>query len=370
MTSRERLLRLFSNLEVDHIPIWLLFPFHSYGSYTDVYKNPYYKNIIPYIDKYCDTFDRRKYPVSDFCYNGNPDIIQERVTENINGFPTEVRKIRYKKLELRRFVEINSKGKRIRYFIDEPEKLKDIAAIPYMFPIPNFENIIKEKEELGDKGLLMMDLGDPLGPLYGLVSAEDFAIWSLTNYDDMLEFIDLMYQRCLAKYKICLDNNIGDIYFIVGAEFAGPPLVSPDKFNELSVRYVKGIVDLIRSYGKYSIIHYHGNLYRVLSGMKEINPDGLHTIEAPPVGDCTLTQARSELGNMVLIGNMQYDCLRSEEPEGIELLVKDAIEEAKNGRFILSPTAGPYEEIITDHQARNYIAYIEAGFKHGKINHY
>jgi hypothetical protein len=197
---------------------------------------------------------------------------------------------------------------------------------------------------------------------------EDFAEWTLTDYETMLRFTDQMYERVYALYKTYLEHNIGDVFFLVGAEFAGPPLVSPDKFNELSVRYVKGIVDLIRSYGKYSILHYHGNLYRVLKGMKEINPDGLHTIEAPPVGDCTIAQAREALGSMILIGNVQYDDFRSGEPAGIDALVHTAIEEARGGRFILSPTAGPYEETISDHMVKNYIAFIEAGIKYGKIN--
>jgi uroporphyrinogen-III decarboxylase len=366
MTSRERLLRLFTNQEIDRIPVWLLFPFHRLGSYTDVYKNPHYKPILPYIEKYCDTFDRRRYPASHFCYNGNPDIIQETVTEKLNGFPTDVRQIRCGKLTFRRFVENTSSGKKIRHFIDDPEKLKEIAAIPYVFPEPDFKDIIKERDELGDKGLLMMDLGDPLVPLYNLVSAEDFAVWSLTDYEAMLEFTDLMYQRCLAMYKACLEKGIGDVFFIVGTEFAGPPLVAPDKFNELCVRFIKGIIDLIRSYGKYSIVHYHGNLYRVLSGMKEINPDGLHTIEAPPIGDCTITQAKAALDNIILIGNIQYDELRSLNPEGMDSLVKETIKEAEGGRFVLSPTAGPYEEVITEHQVKNYIAFIEAGVKYGK----
>ena len=367
MKSRERLQRLFANQEIDRIPVWLLFPYHTASFYTDVYNNPYYKPILPYIDKCCDTFDRRGYPTRNFCFNGNQEILQETVTESINGFPTDIRQIRYKNLTLRRYVESTSTGKVIRHFIDDPLKLNEIAAIPYTFPEPDFKKILQERDELGDKGLLMMDLGDPLIPLYNLVSAESFAIWSLTDYDAMLEFTDLMYQRNLAMYKACLEKNVGDVFFIVGTEFAGPPLVSPDKFNELSVRFVKGIVDLIRSYGKYSIIHYHGNLYKILSGMKEINPDGLHTIEAPPIGYCTLTQAREALGNMILIGNIQYDDLRSQSPEGMDALVKDAIEEAKGGRFILSPTAGPYEEVIPEAQVKNYIAFIEAGIKYGGL---
>ena len=365
MKSRERLERLFSNQEIDHIPIWLLFPYHPLGYYTDVYRNPYYKPILPYIEKYCDTFDRRPYPGRHFCFNGNPEIVQRTVQETINGIPTEVQEICRGKLRLRKFVETTTSGKRVHFFVDDIGQLKELAAIPYVFPEADFSTIYRERDELGDKGFMMLDLGDPLVPLYHLASAEDFAIWSLTDYDAMLEFTDLMYRRCMAMYKLCLENNAADVYFIVGTEFAGPPLVSPEKFNELSVRFVKGIVDLIRSYGKYSIVHYHGNLYKVLPGMKAINPDGLHTIEAPPVGDCTISQARAALGNMVLIGNIQYDDLRSRTGEGVEALVKNAIEEARGGRFILSPTAGPYEETLTDHQVKNYIAFIEAGIKYG-----
>jgi len=366
MTSRERLLRLFKNQEIDRVPIWLLFPYHYFGTYTDVYRNPCYSSILPYIEKYCDTFDRRSYPAPHFCFNGNPEIMRETITENINNVPTEVQQIKFGNLKLRKYVETTAAGKVIRHLIDDPQKLKEIAAIPYVFPEPDFSKIIREREELGDRGLLMMDLGDPLIPLYNLVSAENFAIWSLTDYNAMLEFTDIMYKRCLSIYKACLEKNIGDVFFIVGTEFAGPPLVSPDKFNELSVRFVKGIADLIRSYGRFSIVHYHGNLLHIASGMKKINPDGLHTIEAPPVGNCTLTQARAALENMILIGNIQYDDLRSQTTEGIYSLVKNAMDEAKSGRFILSPTAGPYEETIPENQINNYIAFIEAGLKYGK----
>ncbi|MCL2834175.1 MAG: hypothetical protein FWD78_13475 [Treponema sp.] len=366
MTSRERLLRLFANQETDRTPIWLLYPYHRLGCYTDVYNNPYYKPLLPYIEKYCDTFDRRGYPAAHFCFNGNQDIKQETMTENINGVPTEVRRIKYGNLCMRKFVETTAAGKIIRHYVDDPVQLKDIAAIPYIFPLPDFTKIETEKQELGDKGLTMLDLGDALTPLYQIVSAENFAIWSLTDYDAMLEFTDLMYKRCMAMYKACLEKNAADVYFIVGTEFAGPPLLPPAKFSGLCVRYVKGIADLIRSYGKYSIVHYHGNLYHVLDGMKEINPDGLHTIEAPPVGNCTITQAREVLENMILIGNIQYDDLRSQTPEGMDVMVKAAMEEAQGGRFILSPTAGPYEETLTDRQIKNYIAFIEAGIKYGK----
>jgi uroporphyrinogen-III decarboxylase len=213
---------------------------------------------------------------------------------------------------------------------------------------------------------MMLDLGDPLEVLYHLMSAENFSIFSLTDYEKIIEFTDTMYRRVYNFYKYFLERNVGEVFFIVGAEFAGPPLVSPEKFVDLSVRYVKGLVDLIRSYGKWSIVHFHGNLYHVLDGMKKIGMDGLHTIEAPPIGNCTISQARDFLGpQTILVGNIQYDDFKHKSPEEIKEEVRTVIEEGKAGKFILSPTAGPYETVVDEKTVQNYIAFIEAGYTYG-----
>ena len=367
MNSKERLTRLFGGQEIDRVPIWLLAPYHRLGCYADIYNNEYYKKIIPYIEKYCDTFDRRGYDFG-FCNNANPDIKREAFTEEKDGDVFRGQKVSYKDFVLKSYISTGKSGTKLKSLSDDVDDLEKILEIPYIAGCPDISAYAREKEELGDKGIMMSDIGDPLTSLYSLFSAEDFSMLTLTDYDKILKFTDVIYERTLDNYRYLLDRDIGDVFFLVGAEFAGPPLVSPDKFNEISARYVKGIVDLIRSYGKKSIVHYHGNLYRVLDGMKTINPDGLHTIEAPPIGDCTITQARQALGkDMILIGNIQYDDLVRKTSAEIDEMVHDAIEEGKSGKFILSPTAGPYEAVLSDRTIENYIAFVEAGIKYGKL---
>ena len=54
----------------------------------------------------------------------------------------------------------------------------------------------------------------------------------------------------------------------------------------------------------------------VLEEFKEIGMDMLHPIEAPPMGDCTLTQAREVLGeNVVFVGNVQVGDIFSKSKE-------------------------------------------------------
>lgn len=367
LTSRERLTRLFNNEEIDRVPIWLLAPYHNVEYYADIYNTPCYKPILTYIEKYCDTLDRRNYDMG-FCYNKHPDIIRNDIIEEKDGNTVNKTIISHRDISFTKYVSTGVSGTKLKHFIDDIDMLDDILALPYAPPQPNVESYFREKEELGDKGLMMVDIGDPLLPLYHLSSAENFSIWSLTDYDKLIAFADEMYMRVYNYYKYLLERNVGEVFFIVGSEFAGPPMVSPSKFNDLSVRYLKGIVDLIRSYGKKSIVHYHGNLYKVLTGMRSINPDGIHTIEAPPTGDCTITQAREVLGNMILIGNVQYDDIIRREKDEVKEMVRLAMEEGKTtGRFILSPSAGPYENYLDNKAVENYRAFIEAGIEYGKF---
>lgn len=367
LTSRERLTRLFQGKEIDRIPIWLLAPYHKVDYYADIYNLPCYRPIVERIEEYCDTFDRRNFDTG-FCYSASPEIVRTRETRRENGALIREEMVSCRDLVLTKSISTGPDGTKVKFFVEEIEDLRHILEMPYLPVEPDTSAYLAEKAELGERGLMMIDIGDPLQPLYHLMSAENFSIFSVTEYDAILEFTDEMYRRVMSLYKFLLERNVGEVFFIVGAEFAGPPLVSPAKFNEMSARYVKGIVDLIRAYGKWSIVHYHGNLRRILGGMRAIDPDGLHTVEAPPIGDCTISQAREVLGEKtILIGNIQYEDLARREPEEIEAMVRAAVEEGKSGRFILSPTAGPYEPEIGEKHIRNYLAFIEAGIRYGKL---
>jgi len=360
MTSKERLIRLFEDRDIDRTPIWMLFPWHRLGCYADVYNIPDYAPILRRIEAGdVDSFDRRGADHG-FCYNANSDIHID-----YHG-PDEVT-IHAPGLTLTKVVRVENGIKSVKFFVEDPAELKDILHVPYVPPRPPLEKLREERAEFGDRGLFMLDLGDMLTPLYGLMSATDFSMATATDYDLLLEFLDEMERRVLDLYRYFLEADAADCYFVVGAEFAGPPLVSPAKFSEMSVRYVKKICDLIRSYGKWSIVHYHGNLFKIREGMKPINPDGLHTVEAPPIGDCTIAEARAVLDPMTLIGNIQYDDLIRLDEEQIEMQVIDALSQARGGRFILSPTAGPYEAHLPTHAVNNYMKMIDTGLKYGKM---
>jgi hypothetical protein len=367
MTPKERLTRLFQGREIDRIPIWLLFPYHPLGFYADVYRIPSYRRVLDAAERYADVFDRRVFEAG-FCMSASPEIRHTHEVIQRGARTVKRHSVRWRDVELVEETETGGgESPRVKRLVETVADLDAIVSMPYVPPEPDLSAFPREREELGERGLMMASTGDPLGILHGLISTETLALWSITEKPGLLRFLDAMYERYLRYYTYLLEQGIGPVYFVVGTEFAGPPMVSPQSFLDLSVRHVKGIIDLIRSYGQWSIIHYHGHLKYALEGMKRIAPDALHTIEAPPVGNCTLTDARAALGDTILIGNIQYDDLARQRPEKLEEMVKAVIDEGRSGRFILSPTAGPYEDSIGERMQENYLRFMETGFRYGTL---
>ena len=212
-----------------------------------------------------------------------------------------------------------------------------------------------------DLGSMMLDLGSPVNALYHAANLEEYSIWSLTHDALIVGWLDRVMRQLEIVYRFCLDRNLADVYFLVGSELAAPPLVSRATFQKWVVPYERKLIDLIHSYGRRVIQHFHGQIRELLPDFTAMNADGLHTIEAPPVGNCTLSQAYDgTLAGITLIGNIQYDEFRSTTPAEMKRRVHETLDEVDGRRFILSPTAGPFDAEPSPGLIENYLAFIEA----------
>ncbi len=125
---------------------------------------------------------------------------------------------------------------------------------------------------------------------------------------------------------------------------------------------------MVHSYDKFAIQHFHGQIKEILPYFVEMSPDGLHTIEAPPVGNCTHSEAFEITDNQTtLIGNIQYDDFLRHTQDEMRQAVIDLIKEADGRRLILSPSAGPYEDTIPENMVQNYLTFIETAWSEGKL---
>lgn len=365
MTSRERLLRLFNGEEIDRVPIWLLFPFFPSGAYANVWEIESYKRIIQKVYEYTDTIERRHFNTG-FCFNANPDIKHEHHQFKEDGRTISQRIICYKDIQLKSTVIRQENNTIIEPLVKGPDDLDKILSIPYHQPKPEFQWFLDDQKKFGDYGLMAVDISDPLAVLHGLCGEMDFVMLCYSETQAVIDFLDVISERIKGTYRYLLENNIGDVYWIVGSEFAGPPMLPPSYFDRLVVKYNKPLIDLIHSYGKKAMIHYHGNIRTVLEDFAMTGLDAIHTIESPPMGDCTLTQAREVFGeNVILTGNIQIGDLWSKTEEEMEYLVQETLKEGMKGAFILSTTGGPYAPEIPERVANNYIRIIETALKLG-----
>jgi uroporphyrinogen decarboxylase len=368
MTSRERLWAVLNGQEPDRVPIWMLYPREQYGSYVDVHTLPSYARVMPHIWNRTDWLDRRNIGRGAF-YSSAADI--ETSVEEHDGW-TVTRNILHTPLgdltaEHRQDQE-NAAGARTEHYCKEIDDLEKVLSVPYEPVEPDLTAFDEAAAKLGDAGLMMVNIGMPIGVVYGLAHPETFAIWTLTERETLVSFTEVMYEREYAFLEKALRKGAGPVFFSVGTEFVAPPMCSPAAFDTLITPFDRPIFDLIHHYGGKVIVHHHGNTDAILERIADLGADGIQPIEEPPIGDCTMGQAKARIGDRVcLVGSVQYDDFERLTPDEMGALVKRQIEDAgAGGGMILAPTAGPYAAVLTERQQQNTIRFIDAGHRWGR----
>jgi hypothetical protein len=370
MTSRNKIISFLRGEIIEHAPIWMLFPYHRVGYYSDVLNNPYYENIAQSALQNTVWLNRRNAGVQ--LFSDDVEVIQ--TSFDVNNEHVNRIQYNYKGMELyseNRWGGAN--GPKTKKMLNSEEDLEIFSQFP-LFPIdkiadainPGFDSIRKESNDFPDElGLMMLDLGEPIGIIYSNANLEELAIWSITCPDLVESVLDNLMQRFRVIYNQAISSDIAPVFFSVGSELASPPMVNVDTFRRWIVPYATEINQMIHSSEKWIIQHYHGQIKEILPYFIEMAPDALHTIEAPPIGNCTFTEAFEIVGDKIgLIGNIQYDEFQRLTPDDMEQAVKDVVSECKGKRFMLSPSAGPYEEVLTPRQQENYLRFIQAGVKY------
>jgi uroporphyrinogen-III decarboxylase len=362
MTPRERLLRVLDGKPTDQTPIWLLFPYHRTGYYVDVRNHAQYRRVFDYArERGVIMLNRRNLGVR--LHPDNVVCTDEAIATPSQG-TVRRRSIRHGGTCL------YSEGPAGKPLLASDEDLEAFCSMP----VQEDETVLsremekqlgpylRERDEFPlESGAMMLDLGSPINMIYHAADLCLYPVWSLTHRSVIEPWLDLRMRQLESVYRFCLDRDLADIYFLVGSELASPPMVSPETFGRWVVPYERKLISLVHSYGKRVIQHYHGQIREILPAFVEMAPDGLHTIEAPPVGNCTLSQAfEITQGKITLIGNVQYDEFRSATPAQMRQLVRETLTEVAGRRFILSPTAGPFDGSPSEALLANYRAFIDA----------
>ena len=218
--------------------------------------------------------------------------------------------------------------------------------------------LIAADEELGDRGIVMVDTEDPICAVASLFRMEDFLTVALT---EPKLFHRLLEKRCRPLYartaQVSKDFP-GHLWRVYGPEYAAEPFLPPRLFEEYVVRYTEPMVRMIRQHGGFARIHCHGRTRAILDMICEMGADAIDPIEPPPHGDVQLEFVRRRYGErLVLFGNIELSDIESMEPARFETLVAKTLADGTGGPgkgFVLMPSSAPNGRRITSQTMKNY----------------
>jgi len=361
MTIEQRVLTALRCEQPDRVPVFIYLNPYAESWYSN---DPSYADVLRACEIYADVIYDWYFPSGLF----HTTVPLQRETHQLAGGVTE-EIVHTPAGPLRRRTRPDwSGGGVIKRWITEPEDAERLLSIPFVPPRPDLEPVLKARACADTRWVAQVTFEDPICTA-GLIDETAMAIWTIDYRDLLRALLDAALERILAELKYCLENGVGPIYYFNGPEYALPPLMSPEDFEEFVVKYDSTLVELIHSYpGNYVIMHSHGRVSRFLERFAAIGIDGLNVLEPPPVGDTVLRDAKKRIGGDVcLIGNIQYDDLARGTEAEVERLVVQAIEEgAQGGGFVLSPCASPYERPLPEIASRNLVHYLKMAHKHGQ----
>ena len=371
-SSRKRLLRVLRGEPIDRVPISL----YEFDGFYDswIHEAPEYTEILNYAKGRTDKMyfwspDWKGIKTLFFTCIEERDLRTEewfkgkrKFTKTVINTPRgEVQNVRWEE----EGVHTSWTREHFCKNIDDARKILSLRDNPVFPPVEGFRQADKK---LGEEGILLVDLIDPLCLVAELFAFSDFLIFALTEEKTIMKLLNTAYERIYNYTEYLLKKGVITLFRIVGPEYATPPYLSPSYFHKFVTKYDKELVSLIHSCGGFVRLHCHGKIGKILDEISLMSPDALDPIEPPPDGDIELGELKRRVGDKItLMGNIEERCFEVYSKDEMDAIVKKTMKEgAPRGRFVLLPTAMPLTTPLKPKIKENIIQYIDSGLTYGE----
>lgn len=365
--SRRRFLSALYLEDVDTVPVmpYGVYP-HQPGSFTE---DPSYQPLITLVEDRCDALHPYSPRIGRNIFLSSSD----RASIGSDSWKEGDRIFYSQEIDtprgLLRCIDSRHEGgpfRCIKPYIESDEDLEKFLSVPYEKLTIDASNLAEEDAGIDGKGLLRLDIPEPLGYVAPLFRFEDFVSKSYNRKEVIRELLDIFFERCM-DYAIGITKvGVEATYWLTGPEYAAPPLFPPKFFREYVRRYDSEIIKIVHEGGGIAVIHCHGSINRILEEFTAMRVDALHPVEAPPLGDTPLSEAKKRIGDRVcFIGNIQIGDIYVSPCQEIDEKVRDAINACPDGGLILSTTASPHWSPIPTETLKNYFQFVDSGRKYG-----
>jgi uroporphyrinogen-III decarboxylase len=374
MTRRERLMATLRGQAVDHPAV----SFYEIGGFTidpfdpspfNVYQDPSWQPLLELAENETDLIRLAAPLAQSVAADWNPEL-PASWAEFFTTEPFDQGDTRYVRTTLRvggrtmtsltrRDREINTVWT-IEHLLKSPEDAEAYLQLPDEVPAGPLDvsHLVRAEAELGDRGVVMVDTGDPLCWIAPLFAMEDYTVMAFSQ--------PALFHRLLEKvapFRHAVTEQVarafpGRLWRIYGPEYATAPYLPRPCFEEYVERYTGPMVKAIKQHGGFARIHCHGRIRQVLPVLQRMGADAIDPIEPPPQGDVELGTVRREYGeDFVLFGNLEVADIEGLPPGAFERVVRRSLAEGTHGEgrgFVLMPSSAPYGRAIAPNTQANY----------------
>ena len=377
MTSKERILSVLNGIIPDRVPVSLykIDPFDENSFWA---KHESFKNLLEVAKKIQDTFHFYR-PKTGFFFS-SPDSVDVKVEEFQD---TRISK----KIKLTVETELGPLTRIARQtlvssfewvekpWVENHHDIEKFLTLPYTPFKPDISDFYKIQANLGDRGIMVVALPDPVG-VCGTLFAPGTLSHYLSEYPSLIyRLVENFYIRLKDLYTFISQNIEGAIIRIRGAEFLTPPTLPAEYhdvkalFNDLIIKYDRVLIEILKMGRKnYISYHWHDNISELLPQVLKMGPDIIepvcNSIEKP---NLILRIKRMVGESVVIMGGLTADVLEFRSREEVNSMVKEAIlQGARRGRFLLIPSGVPTSAPLSPNLEENYIEFLQAGYNYGK----
>ena len=371
MTSRERIIKCLNGEKTDRVPI------STYEMVGHVYKDfynttPSYQRLMGVIRKDTDCFCMWA-PV---LTRGNMHFltgadVETSVTTWDDGDMTFCKTVYETPKGPLTSLTRTDRGLyttwELEHLLKDISDVDKLLSIPYEPLDPDVSSYFQIKEALGENGVMFPNINDPLLCVAELFGFTDFVMLMFEEEEKISKLINLFSERVLQYLDALLKKGVGDVFRIIGPEYATPPYLPKKMFMDYVYPHDRKMIELIKRSGAFARVHCHGRVGDLLEEFRDMGADALDPIEAPPSGDITLKEAKKRIGgDVTLFGNMQLHDLEQLAAAQIREMTKQILADGmENGRFVLTPTASPISDPLSLKTEENYLIMIETAREFG-----
>jgi len=370
MTSRQRIFATLNRQIPDRVPIST---YELVGFNSKAWENnePSYARLMQMIREQTDCIAMWE-PSSNETFLGSSIALDLKVKEHREDNVTITKKILHTpKGDLTQTSKVEDNVHttwQIEHWCKSMADVEKALSVPFAPVDYDFSDLQRIQNEVGENGIIMSSLADPLWMAADLMEFGDYTVWAMTETEHFAKTVAIIHERCMENLRRMLDLHIVDLYRICGPEYATPPYLPPELFKRFVVPYVTEMVDLIHCHGAKVRFHCHGKIKHVLDMIVETGSDAIDPCEAPPDGDIALAELKQRIGNnMCIFGNLQLKLLEHGSPNDVEKAVKDCIKAARDGGgYVIMPTAAPINVPLAKKTEENYLQFIDVALREGK----